>query len=187
MNKTIEQPLGYQGEVTLSIKNKRNGKVTKLVQYNHALGGISRVFAYAMCGYDISKMIPTFLDLCCRDAEVAESQPISMLLTPILLTGTHYSADTSDVDTLGNYYYFAEYDALVTSGNRNQVSNNGPPIYIYLQNSSGEKLVELGLKDINGEPLKTLDGIVGDGTNLVINWKIKLCRHTNADEQPEGE
>lgn len=169
-NYNIKDNMIYQGIVTLSVTMK-NGKKVDLITYNHALPKLSEVFARAMCGYDVSSNIPRYLMAKQGSAETP------LLIYPVLLTGTNYSIDETG-------YYYVSYNALITSSMVAGVQSNDEPIYLVLLDSEENELAQISLIDSSGAEITDMRDVVGEGKNLLINWKLKLT-NTNDYNVPE--
>lgn len=164
--------LSYKGTVTLTFKSK-SGKVLSSVQYNEALPLLSKLFAQALLGYDISGNIPTFLDLCIEDASNVYS---SILTSPIILTGKSYSVDNDN-------FYYVSVNAIITSSLLQALTFDSEyQCYLMLQDMSNNNMCKLKLMDSEHTNITTnnLNNYVGSGKNLVVNWKLKLC---NSNEE----
>lgn len=166
--------LGYKGIVTLTFRSK-SGKTLSSIQYNEALPLLSKAFAQALLGYDISGSIPTFLNLCIEDEFGSH---VSLLTSPIILTGKSYSIDNDG-------FYYVSVNAIITSSliqSFNTNPNQPSQCYLTLQDISNNDLCKLKLLDSENVSITTanLSNYVGSGKNLVINWKLKLC---NSNEE----
>ncbi len=168
----VQTNLPYKGTVTLTFKSK-SGKVLSSVQYNEALPLLSKLFAQALLGYDISGSIPTFLDLCIEDVSNVYS---SILTSPIILTGKSYSVDNDN-------FYYVSVNAIITSSLIQAFTfDSEHQCYLMLQDISNNNLCKLKLMDSEHTNITTdnLNNYVGSGKNLVVNWKLKLC---NSNEE----
>lgn len=166
----IEDKVTYQGQVTLSIMLKNNKKID-LIEYNHALPKLSEVFAKAMCGYNVFDSIPKYLM-----AKKVTSR-INMLTYPALLTGSNYVMDSDG-------YYYVSYNALITNSMLAPIDSNvDEAVCFVLVDSLNNELVQLNLLDANGAEVTSLSSLVGEGKNLLVNWKLKLTN--NDDYIPE--
>lgn len=167
--------LGYKGIVTLTFKSK-SGKTLSSIQYNEALPLLSKVFAQALLGYDVTGSIPTFLDLCTEDDN---GDLFSLLTSPIILTGKNYSVDNDN-------FYYVSVNAIITSSFLQAYSPESThQCYLILQDINNNNLCKLKLKDSEGTNITAgsdgnLNNYIGNGKNLVINWKLKLC---NSNEE----
>ena len=166
--------LEYKGIVTLTFKSK-SGKVLSSIRYNEALPLLSKIFAQALLGYEISSNIPTFLDLCIEESPNTYS---SILTSPIILTGKSYSVDNDN-------FYYVSVNAIITSSFLQAYSFNSEnpyQCYLMLQDISNNNLCKLKLIDSENVNITTsnLRNYVGSGKNLVVNWKLKLC---NSNEE----
>lgn len=157
----------YEGRVTLSTITK-NGKKVELAGYNHALPKLSEVFARAMCGYDVSSSIPRYL------MAKQGSSEVNILNHPVLLTGTNYSVD----DTT---YYYVSYNALITDSMLATVAGVTGNVYLFLLDSENNELAKIALVGNEEQPVTDLSTLVGEGKNLLINWRLRLTNSNNYD------
>ena len=167
--------LEYKGIVTLTFKSK-SGKILSSVQHNEALPLLSKIFAQALLGYDITGNIPTFLDLCVEDEYGGFT---SLLTSPIILTGKNYSVDNDN-------FYYVSVNAIITSSMLQAINiATKSQCYLTLQDISNNTLCKLKLMDSENTDITAGDGgninnYIGNGKNLVVNWKLKLC---NSNEE----
>lgn len=167
--------LTYKGIVTLTFKSK-SGKTLSSIKYNEALPLLSKLFAQALLGYDISGNVPTFLDLCVEDTP---NNYISILTSPIILTGKSYSIDNDN-------FYYVSVNAIITSSLLQSFTfSDTKQCYLMLQDISNNNLCKLKLVDSENANITfgasgTLGNYIGSGKNLVINWRLKLC---NSNEE----